>query len=294
MATIKSSIPGLERARLSEPPTVKNRLNWSIYGETKSGKTTFALEGAESPIGYCDLDKRCEGVEAFETVKNRGILAYYPVEFPKVDPMSRKADESVRRLANTEWDKWLETYDLLLKSSQLKGGVKRIVPDTATELFDLRLMAEFGRLMGINPRDRGGANAEFIEVMRRFEHYDANVIWLHHAKEEWKNSVDDQGREKSMTTGNYILDGFKKANSVVQVVAKTVYNDKERDPRKRFEVHVIRCGVNSKLNNTKFTSMDWAVYEDERDKESPPIINYGPLAYISSLIRPDSSPEDWQ
>jgi hypothetical protein len=288
-----TKIPGLEKGSFIVPPTAKYRLNWSIFGETKTGKSSFALTGAQNPVVLFDLDKRIEGVEAIDRLKEQDLLAVYPVNFPKVDPMSRRMDEAVKKAANVEWDKWLEHYDMCLKSSEIEGGVRRIVIDTATELFDLRLMAEFGRLMGINPRDRGGANAEFMDVMRRPEKYNASVVWLHHAKDEWKTIVDDQGKEKSMTTGNIKLDGFNKANSTVQVIAKTSYNDKEKDPRKRFEVYIVRCGVNSKLNNSKFTSMDWAVYEDERDKEGIPIINYGPLAYISSLIFPDTTLDDW-
>lgn len=293
MTTNALSIPGLENGTFDVPQDLRWRINWSLYGETKSGKSSFALSGATNPVAVFDLDKRLEGVEAAKELKEAGKLAVFDVKFPKVDPMSRKADESVKRAANAEWDRWLLHYDMTLRSSQMAGGVRRISMDTATELFDLRLMAEFGRLMGINPRDRGGANAEFTEVMRRPEKYDANVIWLHHAKDEWLNTTDEQGREKSYRTGGIVLDGFNKANRIVQVVAKTNYNEKEKDPRKRFEVHIVRCGLNSVLNGTKFTSMDWAVYEDERDKESPPVVNYGPLAYISSLIVPETSPDDW-
>lgn len=293
MTTTKLTIPGLEKGTFDTLDEPKNRLNWSVYGDTKTGKSSFPASGAENPVAVFDLDKRLERVDALEELKKRDLLALFKVNFPKVDPMSRKADATVQKAANAEWDRFLTHYDMTLQSSQKAGGIRRISIDTATELFDLRLMAEFGRLMGINPRDRGGANAEFTEVMRRPERYDATVVWLHHAKDEWKNITDDNGKEKSITTGNVVLDGFNKANRVAQVVAKTMYNDKERDPRKRFEVHIIRCGVNSLLNGTKFTSLDWAVYDDDADKEDPPVMNYGPLAYISSLIVPTTAPEDW-
>jgi hypothetical protein len=288
------SIPGLEKGQFEHLPEAKNRLNWSLYGETKTGKSSFPASGAESPVAIFDLDRRLERVAAIEALDAAGLLARFPVKFPDVDPMSRKADEKVRTAANTEWDRFLTHYKMTLVSSGMKGGISRVSIDTATELFDLRLMAEFGRLMGINPRDRGGANAEMVEIMRMPEHFDASVIWLHHSKEEWKNTTDEQGREKSMTTGNIILDGFKKANSVVQIVAKTSYNDTVRDPRKRFEVTVVRCGINAMLNGKKFTSVDWATYDEDADKEDPPIVNYGPLAWISHLAVPGTEPEDWQ
>lgn len=292
-------IPGLEKTDFGELPPPQLRLVWSVYGETKTGKSSFALSGPD-PIAIADTDRRLERVaQAFETGQALNgkpkTLTRMAVALPKVDPVSRKRDEVARSAAEKEWDRFLRNYDAALQSSQKKGGVRTISIDTGTELFDLRLMAEFGRLNGIPPRERGGANAEFIEVMRRGEQYSANVVWLHHSKEEWRNSKKTNSRgeevEDSAPTGKYILDGFKKANSIVQVVAQTHYDDAARDPRKRFVVEIKRCGVNGMLNNMKFTSLDWAVW-DEEDKTTP-IINYGPLPYISSLAVPESSPDDW-
>jgi hypothetical protein len=289
------NIPGLRVEEFTVPDEPKYRLNWSIYGETKTGKSTFGLSGTAGdgggPIIVFDLDRRLEYVVQ-KHMDDKTILLH-KINFPVVDPVSRKKDETVIKEANAQWDKFLELYDMALKSSQAKGGVRRIIIDTSTELFDLRLMAEFGRLMGINPRDRGGANAEYVEIMRRAEKYDASVIWLHHSKDEWENYVDENGKEKSKTTGRVILDGFRKSNTVAQIAARTSFNDKEKDPRKRFQVTIIRCGINSALNNKTFTSMEWAVYDDGGDVNDPPMIDYGPLAYISSLAVPETTPEDW-
>jgi hypothetical protein len=286
-----TKIPGLEKSKFEPPAEPRHRLNWTMFGDTKTGKSSFPLIGeGGGPVVIFDLDRRLEYV--VEQYPGKEVLLY-KVKFPKVDPMSRKKDEQVMKEANAAWDEFLTQYDMALQSSLVKGGVRRISIDTATELFDLRVMAEFGRLMGINPRDRGGANAEFVDIMRRPEKYDASVVWLHHCKDEWKNTVDENGREKSYTTGNVVLDGFKGAKRTTQILAQTNFNDGARDPRKQFEITIIRCGVNSKLNGQKFTSMDWAVYDDMADREDPPIVNYGPLAYISSLAVPSTSPEDW-
>lgn len=290
--TNKVIIPGLEKGAFERLATPKTRLNWSVFGDTKTGKTSLAMSGIERPVVLFDLDKRLERVKAVEQADEAGKLAVFNIKFPKVDPMSRQMDKQVQKDANSEWDRFLKHYDMALESSMQTGGAGRVVIDTATELFDLRLMAEFGRLMGIQPRERGGANAEFTEVMRRVEHYDANVIWLHHAKDEWKNITDANGKEKSITTGNVVLDGFNKANRIAQVVVRTSYNDTVKDPRKRFEVTVLRCGVNSQLNGSKFTSLDWCVWDDDDIEE--PMIEYGPVAYISSLAVPTTDPGEWQ
>ena len=287
MATTKTvKIPGLETGKFEPPPAAKNRMSWCGFGETKTGKTSFGLS-AGGPLVVVDIDRRLERViDPFAEQKD---IVVYRVDMPKVDPVSRKKDELVLKQAGEMWDKFLTHYDLALKSSMLPGGVRNIVIDTGTELFDLRLMAEFGRLMGINPRDRGGANAEFMEVIRRYEQYNASTIWLHHSKAEWKNVMDERGNEKGTTTGRQIVDGFNRVNSIVQNVVQTSFNDTAKDPRKRFEVTVLRCGVNSKINNLKVTSMDWAIW-DEDDKETP-IANYGPFAYLSSLAVPGTEPE---
>lgn len=291
------AIPGLEGSDFGAPSVPKNRLIWSVYGATKTTKSTFGLWGPE-PLVICDLDIRLERViNDFISGKTTGTprtrTRSMQIHMPEVDPMSRLKDETVRKEANVTWDRFLYNYNMSLESSLQSGGVRTTTVDTGTELFDLRLMAEFGRLMGINPRDRGGANAEFVKVMRKGEKYNANVIWLHHAKDEWKNITDENGREKSITTGGVVLDGFNKANAVVQVVAKTTWNDTVKDPRKKAEITIVRCGVNSQLNGKKFTSADWAVWDEDGGPEDPPIINYGPVAYLSSLIVPDTTPEEW-
>lgn len=292
---MSTNIPGLEGTDFKDPAAPKQRLVWSVYGDTKTGKSSFALWGPE-PVVVADMDKRLEIViNDFISGKTTGapkIIKTMDIQLPKVDAASRKLDSAVQKQAELIWDRFLNNYDKALKSSMLSGGVRTIAIDTGTELLDLRLMAEFGRLLGINPRDRGGANAEFTEIMRRGESYNANVVWLHHVKDEWKTVVDDNGKEKSMTTGNVVLDGFNKANRIVQVVAKTNYNDAVKDPRKKFEVQIVRCGVNAMVNGMKFTSADWAVW-DESDKDAPPVINYGPFAFINSVIFPETTPEDW-
>lgn len=294
---MSTNIPGLEKSDFCDPADPKQRLIWSVFGETKTGKSSFALWGP-GPVVVADLDKRLEYVvQGFikgEITGEPKVIKPMPLEIPDLDPMSRKKDDAAEKAAKKEWEKFLKNYQDALESSLLPGGVRTIVIDTATELFDLRLAAEFGKLMGIIQRNRGGANADFTELIRRGEKYNANVIWLHHAKEEWKDRevINNNGEKemKGFKTGKWILDGYSKANSIVQVVAKTLYNDDAKDVRERFGVQIIRCGVNSALNGKTYTSLDWAIWGDDKDV---PVVNYGPLPYISSLAVEDTIPEDW-
>lgn len=290
---MSTKIPGLEGAEFADPGEPKLRLSWSLWGETKTGKSSFGLWSPDPSVIF-NIDHRIERViDDFidgTTTGNQKVIKEVRLDMPECDPVSRKKDDAALKAASVQWDKFLTAYDKALKSSMVDGGVRSVVVDTGTDLFDIRLLSEFGKLLGIQPWERGGANADFIEIMRRGEKYNANTIWLHYGKEEWKTQKTERG-EVSAPTGGYILDGFKKANSAVQIVARTNYVE-HKDPRKRFEVQLVRCGVgDSRLNGAKFTSMDWAVW-DEADKETP-ILNYGPYAYISSQIIKGTEPEDW-
>lgn len=289
-----TKIPGLDGPEFIDPPEPKLRLSWSLWGETKTGKSTFGLWGP-APLITFDIDHRIERViDDFidgTTTGEPKTIQVVRLDMPECDPVSRKKDEGALKVASQQWDKFLTAYDKALKSSMVKGGVRTIVIDTGTDLFDIRLLSEFGKLLGIQPWERGGANADFIEIMRRGEKYNANTVWLHYGKDEWKTQKTEKG-EVSAPTGGYVLDGFKKANSAVQIVARTNYNERARDPRERFEVILVRCGVgNSKMNGAKFTSLNWAVWGDDKNT---PIINYGPLAYISSQIITGTDPQDWE
>lgn len=279
----KKLIPGLEGLTFQPRPATRNRIIYSVEGHTKTGKSSFGLWG-KPPIMFFDIDHRVEGViDKFEDGSATGspvvVIPHY-VNIPDIEPMSRKKDEAAARAAAKEYDDFVLRYERAITSSQRPGGVQTIVIDDITELYDLRLIAEFGRTQGIQQRDRGTANFEFLRLIDMGK--DAghcSVIWISKVKEDWKGQKtrDAAGNEinESKPTGEYVPDGYKKLRQTVQVALRTQFNAK-----KQFEIEVINSGLNADTNGKKYTAADWE--------------EYGPFAWISHEQKDDTIPDDWR
>lgn len=272
----KTLIPGLEGLTFRDRPSTRNRIIYSVEGHTKTGKSTFGLYG-KPPIMFFDIDHRVEGVIDKFQEAGKVIIPHY-VNIPDIEPMSRKKDEAAMRAAAKEYDDFVLRYERAITSSQKPGGVQTIVIDDITELYDLRLIAEFGRTQGIQQRDRGTANFEFLRLIDMGKDTGhCSVIWISKVKEEWKGTkVQTPNGEmlESRPTGEFIPDGYKKLRQTVQVALRTAINRKGK-----FEVEVVNSGLNAETNGRKYTEDDWG--------------EMGPYAWISAEQKEDTIPQDW-
>jgi hypothetical protein len=276
-------IPGLERSDFTVPSQhIPTRIIASVQGPTKSGKSTFPFWGP-GPIAVFDFDRRLETVvQRAMNGKLTGVpkeIVYIPFKMPDIDIRSTKQDSSVLRHAGEMLEKFKRNLKLALESSMKKDGVRTISIDTATELKDVRTCAEFGRLIGIQPRDLGGVNQDMRDWMRMGEDYNANVIWVHHVKDEWI-TIDKPDRNGNMVkdsspSGRKILDGYNKAPQCVQVVLETDVKGT------KFQIKVLASGLNPKTNNLIYTEADWS---DE---------GAGPFAVVMQGQMPKTAIEEW-
>lgn len=239
-----SIIPG---SKFGAPIRKQNR--WIVlgYGDTKCGKSSFFLN-APDPIVVFDLDRRLEGV--VDPFLDAGkIIEVLTLDLPRVKPLGKKGkideneDAKVAAEARPVWDLIMEQYQLALEAS-LEGKVKTIIFDTHTEMVGLRLLKEFGRSSKIDPKDRGGLNADFAEIIRRSRNYPANVAHICHEKEEWKNNSP---------TGKMMPDGWNKLARAVDTVLRF---DLDRD--NDVNITVERHGFGLVRNGEVFTEDgDW-------------------------------------
>ena len=278
-------LPGMENTHVEAPPNDTAKIVYSVQGEPKTGKSTYPFFGP-GPQLVLDIDDRLDGVVnkwlrgEFDGHPAKRIDRL-PLTLPKVDLKSRQPDESVRRLASTEWEKFLDTFRKAGKSSRLAGGVRVLSIDNATGIANLRLMAEFGRLSMIPPEARGQANVEMGALMRESRTFQCSVVWIHELKDAYElvQSVDEKtGRtvKKRENSGERILAGYKNTHYCVDVMLRTLWDGRKR----QFGVEVLWSGLEPKTNGKTY-------WEDEWDE-------MGPFAYISSLQRPRTSPFDWR
>lgn len=288
-----STIPGLTPA-FSDAAAPRHRVSISGHGETGTGKSSFGF-WAPDPVVHYNLDRRIERVvDRFTAGDPRlgldrpRIIKHIDLRMPKpgarmftVSKDLREKDEKERVAAEKLWNTFVTTYKTALESSMRPGGVRSVVIDTLTELYDLRLLAEFGRLMGFRQRERGGANSDIVELLRMHEDYNANLITLHQVKDEYAKTKkrDPQSGEMvddSERTGRRIIKGYDKTPYVTQAHIVFKYNDQKR----RFEIEIERCKTNAELNRTTITEEEWAL----RDEGGEYVVNNGPFAYLAAQM----------
>lgn len=271
-----TKVPGMDAADAMMRPAPewrKNRLIYSIEGQTKTQKSSFGLWGPP-PVMLFDIDHRVEGVvELFEDGTRTGkakIIRRHYVQVPELAPMAKKLDEAAKKSAQFEWDKLVQLYGIALESSLKAGGIRTIVMDDITELYDLRLISEFGRTQAIQQRDRGAANFDMLKLIDMGKDYAATVIWISKVKEEWGTNAAGENKP----TGQWIPDGYKRLRQTVQVALRAQINSK-----KRFEIEVLSSGLNAETNGLKYTADDWRAS--------------GPFAWVSHEQVDGSIPDDW-
>lgn len=205
-----------------DPP--KNRLIMSLEGLEKQGKTHFALT-APGPLAIQSIDLGTEGVVEKFLPHKQVMVAGYRLKLPtKATPLD------VTVVAEQVWDQFLVDYKAVLAS-----GVRTVVWDTATELWELLRMARFGRLAQVMPHNYAPVNAEFRELIRLAYDSPVNLLALHKQKSEWVNDAGGKGNK----TGKYIRSGFSDIGFMVQLNAEAF-----REEDGTFHVKVKDCRQN--------------------------------------------------
>lgn len=275
-------MPGINSTPFTAHAAPPHRVILSGMGETKTGKSSFVMWGPD-PVLMFDLDRRLERViEGFRdgTLTNDSprVVEAITLKLPKppgerfftVSKDLRDKDETERKAAEKLWNTFVTNYKGALDQS-LKAPDGRpfrtIGIDTLTELQELRLLAEFGRLIGFRQRERGGANADIVELIRMADEYETNVVWLHQMKDEYaktkKQELDKATGQMTMVddsdkTGKRVIKGYDKTPYITQAHLNFAFDDK----KKRFQIEVERCGVNADLNRRVFTAADWGTPDD--------------------------------
>ena len=197
------------------------RLIISVDGHEKQGKSHFALT-APQPIALFDVDTGLEGVvEKFDHTKGifqntyRYRSGLQQIEYEKL------------------WDDFVKAHEDVLNIE----GVRTIVWDTASELWELIRLARFGKLTQVKPFHYGPVNAEFRELVRKVYDTDKNMILVHKRRKKY---VDD------MWKGGYERAGFTDMGFLVQANT-TIFRDPDS---KEFTLHVTDCRQNMEIADT--------------------------------------------
>jgi hypothetical protein len=180
-------------------PIVVPRLIVGIEGLEKQGKSHFALT-APGPTAYFSSDVGLEGVIS-KFAPNKSV---YVMEMEVPD---------VKDKAELVWNKYLKAYQEVLALPL--STIRSVVVDTATELWELLRMKEFGKLTQVMPHHYGPVNAKYRAMIRMAYDSKKNLILLHKMKSKYINDK---------RTADYERAGFADTGFLVQVNAQ-VYRD---------------------------------------------------------------------
>lgn len=235
-------IPGFDVKRVNK--NIRRRIQ-SIEGREKEGKTHYALT-APGPIAIIDLDTGLEDV--IDKFGNKDILA--PAKFNW-----REYDKQ------TQWKKLWEGLQACYYAALEAKGLRTLVIDTGTELWELARLAYLGQLSNVKAHWYGPVNAAIDSMLNAAYEYDKNVIITHKVKEEYI---------KDVRTGEYERAGYKYIGNKVQDVLKAL-----RSKDGEFIIRILACRKDPMLKDMDLTE---------------PLNNFPGLA---TLLYPDTSLDDW-
>ena len=191
----------------------------------KCGKTHWALT-APAPIAAIATDTGTEEIAKKFLAKKRIII----VDFKDVRALVEDGDKSA---AQRQWKRLEDAFKKLVDTTK----IRTIVADTATEMWELKRLAAFGKLTQVLPHHYTQVNAEFTALVKEaYNRLDLNVIFVHKQKKQYKTNKDG----KDAWTGKWERAGFGDLPYLVDVNLNHYFNRETKE----FGVGVIDSRVN--------------------------------------------------
>lgn len=181
-----------------------------IYGDTGTGRTTFALT-APGPIGFAHAAEKIDGIIQRAVAKKRIRIVNFGGVF-------RGDAQTVANQAGPIWNRLAASW-----YNAIDDWASTVIMDTDTEAWELLRLARFGEL---NPKGRtdslyGPVNAEWRSMFKHFlTQGRCNVISIGQSKDEYITRVKD-GKPFDVRTGNTIRAGQKQIPIMADVVLRT-------------------------------------------------------------------------
>ena len=218
----------------------------------KRGKTRFAFT-MPKPLAYMQLDANYEHVLAWAR------QTYCKKQKDAIRHLSYFADPRTDiKTANREvFDRFIKDYDYCIRN------FRSVFIDTASELLDVRKLAEWGRNTQIPQMYYGGFYADFRWMVKEALKTDCNVNFIHRFKKEYRNDE---------WNGDYELEGWRGIVYETQVYVEHTREDQN------FSTNILECAQNARL-------MGMSLSSDDEDND---------FASLARKIYPASDLDDWQ
>lgn len=213
----------------------------SICGMGGAGKTTFACS-APGPIEFIATDPNsAEVVSKEQAAQPDKEIRYHQFDLPGI---AFGARDEVEREATEVWDSFVGVVKPIVKGQVEKPGT--IVLDTATEFWQLLLLADHGKSVQILPELRTKSNARWQSLLTGLKQTGAHVLLLHRLgpKYETRTVRSSKGstEERVQVPGEYERQGFSKTEFAINAEV-FLFQDPAREGElaDRFGMRVVRC-----------------------------------------------------
>lgn len=213
----------------------------SICGMGGWGKTTFACS-APGPIVYLATDPNsAEVVSAEQEAQADKVIEYHQFDLPGIAFGGR---EDVQDDAEKVWGAFVDVVRPIVKGEVEAPGT--IVLDTATEFWELLLLADHGRTFQILPDLRTKTNARYKSLLAGLKQTGAHVLLLHRLGPKYESRTvrtkNGSVEERVQVPGEYERSGFSKTEFSINVEAYLLC-DRERSEEldDQYGMRVVRC-----------------------------------------------------
>lgn len=257
------------------------RIVMASEAREKAGKTEFAM-GLPDPIAVISTDTGTKEVVDRAIRRGRRILLLQlkaPKELGKSD-------------AESEWAKCRDAIYAIIESNT----VRSMVIDTASELWELLRMAEFGKLTQVKSHHYGPVNDKMRNLVKRsFDRPALNSIWIHKVKKQYKG--DEEGTTGNWT-GKYERAGFADLAYLVDVNISQYRRldkvDESGDPdiRGQYQQTVFGCTIlDSRFEQAQVAGM---ILESKFGQGANPDMNMCDFTTLATACWPETGVGYWR
>jgi hypothetical protein len=248
----------MKKAGFEPAPTVmRRRMLAATDGLAKTGKTEFGLSMPE-PVAVFNFDEGLEGVVEKWARRKEIIVKSY--RMPAVAKQSTYLDM---------YKRYMEDYQAVLEEK----GIQSILGDTASDIWELFRMAEFGQLSPAADIKRAYVmiNQVYRNMIRQAYDSGKNVVWTHRVKDEYRRIAIGDGKTKEERTGNHIRSGFGESTYMIQANVRHYFNKGTG----QFEMEILDSRHDMALSGMKFTrseecnftTLAMAVFDDTTEED---------------------------
>jgi hypothetical protein len=243
-----------------------------IYGEVKSGKTTFVTQYCPDPVAFINFDQRADYAVTKALQMGRKIL-YAGINYA-ADDITKLDHAKAKLLGQAAVDKTIRNLKWAVADSKRPGGIKTIALDTGTEYDEILKLAVRGTLetvQGDFGRSKNMMNEQWQRIFNIARGGNAHLIILARTQEVWVGNAP---------TGRFGPRGNDQMEILTDWSGHIRVKRRRKDPPK-FELEIVRSGVSIGEMGNVYTEDEWAELG-------------GPFAYACVNQYPDSELSDWQ